>query len=77
MSMSAATANSTVRQHEANRCDFSRRMLRLYRAAKLLTTGAVASGHGRYLIPPGDMLFLRAAVEHAAVAVHAERTPNE
>lgn len=77
MAMSATTANSNLRQLEARRCDFSRRMLRLYRAAKLLTSGAVAKGNGEYAIPPGDMLFLRAAVDHAAIAVHQERTPNE
>lgn len=68
-----ATANSTVRRYETRRAEFSRRMLRLYRASRLLLTSLQHSGPRTYQIDPGDVIFFRDAVERARLAVELER----
>jgi hypothetical protein len=53
--------------------EYVRRTQRLFRAAKLLVTSASQVRQGLYAIDPGDMIFLRSALEHVAEVVEQER----
>jgi hypothetical protein len=53
--------------------EYVRRTKRLFRAAKLLVTSASQVRQGLYAIDPGDMIFLRSALEHVAEVVEQER----
>lgn len=73
MATCPATVNGAVRRYETKRAEFARRMLRLHRAASLLSTSVRRIGPRTYEIDPGDVIFLREALERCREVVENER----
>ncbi len=68
----ALTTNRSDERRHARRSELIVRLLRVYRAASLLATGAEPAGSGVYRIMPGDVLHLRHAVAQAKEVINEE-----
>ena len=65
-------SNKTVRAREGVASALECRLLRVHRAAALLLTSLERLQGNTYRVNPGDVLFLRQAVEAASVEVSRE-----
>ncbi len=72
MAVCLATRNEDVRSSETRRQELIVRLLRVYRAARLVASGSEAGASGHYRINPGDMLHLRTVVDAARNIVRSE-----
>lgn len=65
-------SNQTIRARDGAASVLECRLLRVHRAAALLLTSLQRAGADTYRVNPGDVLFLRQAVEAASEDVRRE-----
>jgi hypothetical protein len=65
-------SNQTIRARDGAASVLECRLLRVHRAASLLLTSLQRAGTDTYRVNPGDVLFLRQAVEAASEDVRRE-----
>jgi len=65
-------SNRDTRAHDGPRAAMECKLLRVYRAASLLLTSLERAANDTYRMNPGDVLFLRRAVDDVSEAVRRE-----